>query len=159
MDVRAGLLRKLSAKELMLLNCGVGEDFESLLNCKEILPVHPKEDHSWVFIGKTDVETETPILGHLMQRADSFERPWFWERLKTGGEGDDSGWDGWMASLTQWTWVWVKSGSWWWIGRPGVLHSMGSQRVGHDWVTELKSCTAQQVTTYVYCHLNVKKQI
>ena len=63
--------------------------------------------------------------------------PWCWERLKVGGEGDDRGWDGWMASPTQWTWVWVNSRSWWWTGRPGVLKSMGSQRVGHDWATEL----------------------
>ena len=76
-------------------------------------------------------------FGHVMRRADSFERPLCWERLKMGGGGDDRGWDGWMASLTQWTWVWVKSGSWWWTGRPGVLQSMGSQRVGHDWATEL----------------------
>ena len=65
------------------------------------------------------------------------KRPWYWERLMAGGEGDDRDWDGWMASLTQWTWVWVNSGSWWWTGRPGVLQSMGSQRVGQDWVTEL----------------------
>ena len=58
-------------------------------------------------------------------------------RLKAGGEGDDRGWDGWMASPTQWTWVWVNSRSWWWTGRPGVLWFMGSQRVGHDWMTEL----------------------
>ena len=64
-------------------------------------------------------------------------RPWCWERLREGGEGDDRGWDGWMSSLTQWTWVWVNSRSWWWTGRPGVLQSMGSQRVRHDWVTEL----------------------
>ena len=62
---------------------------------------------------------------------------WCWEGLGTGGEGDDRGWDGWMASLTPWTWVWVNSGSWWWTGRPGVLRFMGSQRVGHDWATEL----------------------
>ena len=62
---------------------------------------------------------------------------WCWERLKAGGEGDDRGWDGWMASLTQWIWVWVSSGSWWWTGRPGVLRFMGSQRVRHDWATEL----------------------
>ena len=66
-----------------------------------------------------------------------WKRPWCWERLKVGGEADDRGWDGWMASPTQWTWVWVNSGSWWWTGRPGVLQSMGSQRVGHDWATEL----------------------
>ena len=65
------------------------------------------------------------------------KRPWCWERLKVGGEGDNRGWDGWMASQTQWTWVWVNSGSWWWTRRPGVLQSMGSQRVGHDWATEL----------------------
>ena len=66
-----------------------------------------------------------------------WKRPWCWERLKEGGEGDNRGWDGWMASPTQWTWVWVNSGSWWWTGRPGVLQSMGSQGDGHDWVTEL----------------------
>ena len=66
------------------------------------------------------------------------KRPWCWERLKEGGEGNDRGWDGWMASLmTQWTWVWVNSGIWWWTGRPCVLWSMGLQRVGHDWATEL----------------------
>ena len=66
-----------------------------------------------------------------------WKRPWCWERLKEGGKGDDRGWDGWMASPTQWTRVWASSGSWWWTGRPGVLQSMGSQRVGHDWVTVL----------------------
>ena len=65
------------------------------------------------------------------------KRPWCWERLRAGGEGDNRGWDGWMASPTQWTWVWVDSGSWWWTGRPGVLWFMGSQRVRHDWATEL----------------------
>ena len=65
------------------------------------------------------------------------KRPWCWERLGVGGEGDDRGWDGWMASPTRWTWVWVNSGSWWWTGRLGVLRSMRSQRVGHNWVTEM----------------------
>ena len=65
------------------------------------------------------------------------KRPWCWERLRAGGEGDDRGWNGWMASLTQWTWVWVNSWSWWWTGRPGVLRFMRSQRVGQDWATEL----------------------
>ena len=72
-----------------------------------------------------------------MWRADSWKRPWCWERLRVGGEGDDRGWDVWRASPTRWTWVWVNSGSWWWTGRPGVLQSMESQRVGHDWATEL----------------------
>ena len=65
------------------------------------------------------------------------KQPWCWERLKLGREGINRGWDSWMASPTQWTWVWVKSWSWWWIGRSAVLKSTGSQRVGHDWVTEL----------------------
>ena len=78
-------------------------------------------------------------FGYLMRRSDSFEK-WLicWERLKAGGEGDDRGWDDWMASPTQWTWVWASSRSWWWIGKPGVLQSMRSQRAGHDWATELK---------------------
>ena len=76
-------------------------------------------------------------FGHLMQRADPLEKTLIWERLRAGGEGDDRGWDGWMVSLTRWTLVWVKSGSCWWTGRPGVLWFMGLQRVRHDWVTEL----------------------
>ena len=76
-------------------------------------------------------------FGLLMWRADSLKRPWCWERLKVGGEGDDRGWDGCMASPNQWTWVWVNSRNWWWTGRPGMLQSMRSQGVGHDWVTEL----------------------
>ena len=66
-----------------------------------------------------------------------WKRLWCWERLKAGGEGDSRGWDDWMASPTQWTWVWVSSRSWWWTGKAGVPQSMGSQRVRHDWVTEL----------------------
>ena len=65
------------------------------------------------------------------------KRVWCWERVKAGGEGDNRGWDGWMASQTRWTWVWVNSGSWWWTGRPGVLQSMVRQRAGHGWATEL----------------------
>ena len=65
------------------------------------------------------------------------KRPWCWERVKAGEERASRGWDGWIASLARWTWVWVNSRSWWWTGRPGMLQSMGSQRVGHDWVTEL----------------------
>ena len=76
-------------------------------------------------------------FGHLMWRVDSLEKTLMLGGLGAGGEGDDRGWDGWMASLTQWTWLWVDSGSWWWTGRPGVLKIMGLQRVRHDWVTEL----------------------
>ena len=83
------------------------------------------------------VKLKLQYCGHLMRRADSFKRPWCWERLRVGGEGDNRGGDVWMASSTQWTWVWVDSGSWQWTGRPGVLQFMMSQRGGHDWVTEL----------------------
>ena len=76
-------------------------------------------------------------FGHLMWRVDSLKRLWIWEGLGAGEEGDDRGWGGWMASRTRWMQVWVNSRSWWWTGRPGVLRFMGSQRVGHDWATEL----------------------
>ena len=76
-------------------------------------------------------------FGHLMWRADSFEKTLMLERLRAGGEGDHRGWDGCMASPTQWTWVWVNFGSWWWTGKPGMLWFMGSQRVGQYWVTEM----------------------
>ena len=76
-------------------------------------------------------------FGHLVcEELTHWKRPWCWEGLGAG-EGDDRGWDGWMASLTRCTWVWVNSGSWWWTGRPGVLQFMGSQGVRHDWATEL----------------------
>ena len=75
---------------------------------------------------------------------------WCWERLRAGGEGDDRGWDGWMASPTRWTWVWVDSRSWWWTGRPGVLLFMGSQRVGHDWATELNLTDISQMSHILY---------
>ena len=83
-------------------------------------------------------------FGHLMQKADSSEKPWCWERLKAGGEGGDRGWDGWMASPARWTWVWASSGSWWWTERPSVLQSIGSQRVRHYWRTELKDHIPKQ---------------
>ena len=76
-------------------------------------------------------------FGHLKWEQTHWKRLWSWERLKAGREGDDRRWDGWMASLALWTWIWATSGSWWWTGKPGVLQSMGLQRVGHDWVTEL----------------------
>ena len=122
----------------MLLNCGVGEEsWESLglqgdptspSKRKSVLNIRWK-DWCWSWNSNT-LATWCKELTHL-------KKPWCWERLRAGGEGDDRGWDGWMASPTQWTWVWVNSGSWWWTGRPGVLQSLGLQRVGHDWATEL----------------------
>ena len=109
---------------------------ESPLDCKEIQPVHLKGDQSWVFIGRIDVEAETQYFGHLVWRADSFEKT-LMPGLRAGGEGDDRGCDGWMASPNKWTWVWVISRSWQQTGRPSMLQPMMSQRVRHDWATEL----------------------
>ena len=92
------------------------------------LNIHWK-DWCWSWNSNT-LATWCEELTHL-------KRLWCWERLKAGGEGDNRGCNGWMASLTQWTWVSVNSGSWWWTGRPGMLRSMGLQRVGHDWATKL----------------------
>ena len=125
---------KLSAKKLMLLNFDVAKTLESPLDCKKIQPVHPKGNRSWIFIGRTVAEAETLIL---CEELTHWERPWSSGRLKTGGEGDNRGGNGWMSSLTWWTWVWVSSGSWWWTGKPGMLQSTGLQRVGYNWVTEL----------------------
>ena len=123
----------------MLLNCGVGEDSWESLGLqgdpaspswrRSVLGVHWK-DWCWSWNSST-LATSCEELTH-------WKRPWCWEGLRAGGEGDDRGWDGWMASPTRWTWVWVNSGSWWWTGRPGVLRFMGSQSQTRlsDW-TEL----------------------
>ena len=138
MHVRVGLWRKMSSQEFMILDYGVGEDSWELLDSKEIQAAHPKGNQSWIFIGGTDVKTETPnTLATWCEELTHWKRPWCWERLKAGGGGHDRGWDGWMPSLTQWTWVWTSSGSWWWTGKPSVLQCMGSQRVRHDWEAEL----------------------
>ena len=139
MDVRVGLWRKLSAEKLMLLNCGVGEDSREFLGLQgdptspswrsSVLGVHWK-DWCWSW--------NTSTLATWCEELTHWRRPWCWEGLRAGGDGDNRWWDGWMvASPAQWTWVWVDCGSWWWTGRPGVLWFMGSQRVGHDWATEL----------------------
>ena len=111
---------------------------ERPLDIKEIQPVNPKGSQSvlnshwkdWCWSWKSN------NLATWWEELTHWKRPWYWESLKAGGEGDDRGWDGWMASLTRWTWVWVSFKSWWWTGRLSVLQSMGSQR-GYDWVTEL----------------------
>ena len=121
----------------MLLNCGVGEDSWESLGLqgdptspswrRSVLGVHWK-DWCWSW--------SCNPLATCYEELTHWKRPWCWERL-IEGEGDDRGWDGRMASLTRWTWVWANSGSWWWTGRPGMMQSMGSQRVGHDWGAEL----------------------
>ena len=112
---------------------------KSPLDSKELRRVHPKGNQSWIFIGRTDAEAETLIVlpPDGKNWIFSWKRPWCWERLKAGREGNDSRWDGWTASLTRWTWVWASSENWWWTGKPGVLQSMGSERVWHDWAAEL----------------------
>ena len=97
------------------------------------------DSHHWLkgHVVIQSLSWTSDTLATWCEELTHWKRPWCWKRLKVGGEGDDRGWDGWMASPTQWTWDWVYSGSWWWTGRPGVLQFMGSQRVGHDLVTEL----------------------
>ena len=108
---------------------------ESSLDCEEIQPVNSKGDKFWIFIEGLMLKLKLSIL--WCEELTHWKSPWCWERLKAGREGDNRRWDGWMASLTQWTWVWVISGSWLWTGKPSVLQSTASQRVRHDWVIEL----------------------
>ena len=143
MDVKVGLWRKLSTKELMLLNCGIGEDSWESLGLQGDLTSHSKGDQSWVFFGRNDAKAETPVLwpphvkSWLIGKDSDAGRDWGQEE-KVTTEDEMAGWHPCPSSPpTRWTWVWVNSRSWWWTGRPGVLHFMGSQRVGHDWATEL----------------------
>ena len=150
MDVRVGLWGKLGTEELMLLKCGVGEDsWESLglqgdptspSEKRSVLGVHWKD---WCWSWNSSTLASCKELTH-------WKRLWCWEWLRAGGEGDDRGWDGWMASPTRWMWVRVNSGSWWWTGRSGMLQFMGSQRVRQDWATELN-------WTELFCTLRNKK--
>ena len=126
------------SEEFMFLNCGVGEGSWKSLGLqghqanqswrKSILNIHWK-DWCWSWNCNT--------LATWYEELTCWKTPWCWERLKAGGEGDNRGWDGWTASPTWWKWVWVSSWSWWWTGRPGMLQSMGSQRIRHNWATEL----------------------
>ena len=119
---------------------------QSPLDCKEIQPVHPKGNQPWIFIGRTDAEAETPILwppgakNWLIGKDPNAGKDWRRE------EKGRTGWDGWMASPTQWTWVWVNFWSWWWIGKPGMLQSTASQRIRHDWATELTESFLKHVS-------------
>ena len=124
---------------VLLLNLGDGENsWESLGLQGDPKGVHPKGDQSWVFIGRTDAEVETPV--HCPPHVKSWlsgKDPDAWERLRAWAEGDDRGWDDWMASPSQWTWVWVNPRSWWWTERPGMLQFMGLQRARHASATKL----------------------
>ena len=138
MDVRVEPLRRLSTKELVLSSCGAGEDASESLRQqgdqtnqsyrRSTMNIHWK-DWCWSW--------NSNRLATWCKELTYWKGPWCWVRLKAGGEGDDRGWDGWMASPTWWTWVRANSGSWWWTVRSGVLQSMGSQRVRQDWTTKL----------------------
>ena len=110
---------------------------KSPLDCKEIQPVHSKGDQSWEFFGRNDAKSQSPVLWPPHGKSWLIGKDSDAGRDRGQEEKDDPGWDGWMAPWTQWTWVWVNSWRWWWTGRPGVLWFKGSQRVGHDWATEL----------------------
>ena len=111
---------------------------ESPLDCNEIQLVNLKGNQSWIFFEKDWWWSwNSNNLATWCEELTHWKRPWCWERLKVGGEGDNRGWDGWMVSLTWWTWVWASSRSWWWTGKPGMIQSMGLQRIRYNWVTEL----------------------
>ena len=146
MDVRVGLWRRLSAEELMLcwrrlLRVPWTARRSNQWILKEISPECSWKDWCWSCNSNT--------LGTWWEELSHWKRPWCWKGLKAGGDRGDRVWDGWMASPTQWTWFWVNSGSWWWIGKPGILQSMGSQRVGRDWATELNWTEEAKL-----CHLS-----
>ena len=136
----------MNIKELMLSNYGVGEDScesrtsrrsnQSIL--KEINPEYSSEGLM--------LKLKLQSFGHLMQRANSLEKPWCWERLRAEGEGGGRGWDGWMTSPTQWTGVWASSRRQWRTGKPGLLQCMGLQRVRHELVTEQQQHYSSQLS-------------
>ena len=136
--VRVGLWRKLSTEELMPLNCGVGEDSWESLGMQGD-PTSPFKRRSALGVLWKDWcwSWNFNSLATSCKELTYWKRPLCWEGLRAGGEGDDRGLDGWMASPTRWTWVGVNSGSWWWTGRCHVLQSLGLQAAGHDWATEL----------------------
>ena len=117
--------------------CLLGRTLESPLDCKEANQSILKEISPAYSLEGLMLKLKLQYFSHLMRRTNSLEKTLMLKRLKAGGEGDDRGWDSWMSSPSQWTWVWVNSESWWWTGSPGVLQSMMSQRVGYDWATEL----------------------
>ena len=120
-------IKKLSTEELMLWNCGAREDSWEFLDSKEIKSVNPKGNQLWIFIGRADAKAEDPVIWPRIVKSRLIGKDWRQEK------GMTRGWDGWMASLTQWTWVWESSGRWWRIRKPDKLQSIGLQRIRHDW--------------------------
>ena len=128
-------------------------DFEEFLSDQLLRTASFSFTYVWLGGGTRNSNT----LATSCEELTYWKRLWCWEELGAGGEGDYRGWDGWMASRTWWTWVWVNSGSWWWTGRPSVLRFMGLQRVRHNWVTELNWCqTWPQMDHTTFSSLIVK---
>ena len=141
MDVRVGPLKNWCFWTVVL-----EKTLETPLDCKEIKLVNPKGNQFWIFIGRTDAEAEASIPWPPDAKSQFIGKdPDAGKDLSAGGEGDDRGWDGWMASLIQWTWVWAIFRRQWRTGKPGMLQSMGSQRVGHGWATEQQSLNIQTI--------------
>ena len=113
----------------------------SPLDYKEIQPVYPKGNQSWIFMEGLRLKLKLQYFGHLMQRTELLEKTVMLGKIEGRRRRDDRGWDGWMASPMRWPWVWIGSRSWWWTAKPGLLQSMVSQRVRHDWATELRGET------------------
>ena len=140
-------------------NVMLEKTLESPLDCKEIQSVHPKGNQSWIFIGKTDAETETPILwppdvkNWLIGKDSDAGKDLRWKE-KGMTEDEMVGWHRWLDER-----VWVSSRSWWWTGKPGVLQSMGSQRVRHDWVTELTDWCSHFVSITYSCIYKIYRNI
>ena len=137
MNVRVWPLRRLSTEELMLLKCSAGKDSCEwvLWSARKLNWSILKEINHEYSLEELMLKLKLQYFGPLIELTH-WKRPWWWERLRAGGEGDNRGWDGWMASLTQWTWIWANSGRQWRTRKPGVLQSMGSQRVGQVLASE-----------------------
>ena len=145
------MIKGLSTKELMLLNCGVGEDSWESLGLQGVQPIHPKGNKSWIFIGRIDAEAEAPILwppdakSWLIGKDPDVGEDWRQEEKGTT-EDEMVGWHHWLDGYE----FWVSSGSQWWIEKSGMLQSMGLQRVRHYWVTELN-----HIYTYIYAYIYI----
>jgi len=127
------------------------KSLENPLDFTEIQPVQPKKISPEYWWKDWCWSWNSNSLATWCEEPTDWKRSWWWERLKVGGEGDNRGWDGWMASPVQWTWVWVRSGSWWWTEKPGMLKSIRPQRVGHNWVTELTDGLWKLMNVCYYC--------
>ena len=128
----------------------------SPLNWKEIQPVNLKGKRSWIFIARTDAEAEIPIIWppDMKNQLTGKKKPWCWERLKTWREGEDRGWDGWMASLMRWAWVYIDSSSWWWTRRPGKMQSWGRKELDRteslNWTEPCSNQEANSLLNFLY---------